>query len=231
MTKFVMKGTKFGVRSTRPSHLIATFAVVALAALLAPVAASAENKKVDGVRADVNRGTLEVKGSAGAPADRRGDRVGERSVRVVDADRIIAGPHLNVYCREVAAGEREIGQPVVAHVDLQLIRVAGLQARDLLHRLGRRNRSHRRDRIAHSPERRQRRVHDAEQHKLRRRRGGSRHVHPGRGRRKHPWRSAGHRASGRKLHRSGAVAVSFRHRRPADRHLGIVGQLFDGLIE
>jgi Ca2+-binding RTX toxin-like protein len=49
-----------------PSHLIATFAALVLAALVVPVLSSAKSSKVDGVRADVKRGTLEVKGSGRA---------------------------------------------------------------------------------------------------------------------------------------------------------------------
>jgi hypothetical protein len=50
-----------------PSHLIATatVAALALAALAVPASASANDDKVDGVRAEVKRGTLEVKGSDG----------------------------------------------------------------------------------------------------------------------------------------------------------------------
>jgi Ca2+-binding RTX toxin-like protein len=52
-------------RPNWPSHLIATatVAALALAALAVPAAASAKDAKVDGVRAEVKRGTLEVKGS------------------------------------------------------------------------------------------------------------------------------------------------------------------------
>jgi RTX calcium-binding nonapeptide repeat (4 copies) len=47
-----------------PSHLTATATVsaLALAALVVPASASANDDKVDGVRAEVKRGTLEVKG-------------------------------------------------------------------------------------------------------------------------------------------------------------------------
>jgi hypothetical protein len=50
-----------------PFHLIATATVVALAlaALVAPVRSSANSDKVDGVRAEIKRGTLEVKGGDG----------------------------------------------------------------------------------------------------------------------------------------------------------------------
>ena len=50
-------------RPKRPSHLIttATVAALALAALAVPAVSSAKDDKVDGVRADVKRGTLEVK--------------------------------------------------------------------------------------------------------------------------------------------------------------------------
>jgi hypothetical protein len=50
-----------------PSHLIATatVAALALAALAVPASAGANDDKVDGVRAEVKRGALEVKGSDG----------------------------------------------------------------------------------------------------------------------------------------------------------------------
>jgi RTX calcium-binding nonapeptide repeat (4 copies) len=50
-----------------PSHLIATATVgaLALAALVVPASASANDDNVDGVRAEVKRGTLEVKGGDG----------------------------------------------------------------------------------------------------------------------------------------------------------------------
>src|SRR5215203_92934 len=48
--------------------LLATVAVLAVAALLAPAVSSASNPKVDGVRAKLKHGTLEVKGSAGKDA-------------------------------------------------------------------------------------------------------------------------------------------------------------------
>lgn len=63
MTPSLIKGMKFSIRSTRPAGVIATCAVVALAALVAPLASSAESKKIDRVRAYIKRGTLEVKGS------------------------------------------------------------------------------------------------------------------------------------------------------------------------
>src|SRR5215218_5059620 len=49
-------------RPERPFRL-ATVAVVAVAALVAPAVSSASNQKVDGVRAKLKHGTLEVKGS------------------------------------------------------------------------------------------------------------------------------------------------------------------------
>jgi RTX calcium-binding nonapeptide repeat (4 copies) len=51
-------------RPKRPLHLsaTATVAALALAALVVPASASAKSHKVDGVRAQVTRGTLEVKG-------------------------------------------------------------------------------------------------------------------------------------------------------------------------
>src|SRR5215211_4913650 len=49
-------------RPERPFRL-ATLAVVAVAALLAPAVSSASNQKVDGVRAKLKHGTLEVRGS------------------------------------------------------------------------------------------------------------------------------------------------------------------------
>jgi hypothetical protein len=51
-------------RPKGPLHLIATatVAALALAALVVPASASAKSDKVDGVRAQVKRGTLEVKG-------------------------------------------------------------------------------------------------------------------------------------------------------------------------
>jgi hypothetical protein len=53
-----------------PLHLIATatFVALVLAALLASPGASASNDKVDGVRAEIKRGTLEVKGGDGGNA-------------------------------------------------------------------------------------------------------------------------------------------------------------------
>ena len=62
MTKFLTKGMLFRIRATRRSHLTASFAVVALAALAAPIASNADSQKVDGVQAEIDRGTLEVKG-------------------------------------------------------------------------------------------------------------------------------------------------------------------------
>jgi hypothetical protein len=54
-------------RPKRPSQLIAkaTLAALALAALVVPASSSASNDNVDGVRAEVKRGTLEVKGGDG----------------------------------------------------------------------------------------------------------------------------------------------------------------------
>src|SRR5215216_2765701 len=46
-----------------PFRLLATMAVLAVAALLVPAVSSASNHKVDGVRAKLKHGTLEVKGS------------------------------------------------------------------------------------------------------------------------------------------------------------------------
>jgi Ca2+-binding RTX toxin-like protein len=46
-----------------PFRLLATMVVVAVAALVAPAVSSASNPKVDGVRAKLKHGTLEVKGS------------------------------------------------------------------------------------------------------------------------------------------------------------------------
>src|SRR5215211_6668248 len=46
-----------------PFRLLATMAVLAVAALVAPAVSSASNHKVDGVRAKLKHGTLEVKGS------------------------------------------------------------------------------------------------------------------------------------------------------------------------
>src|SRR5215208_3396452 len=54
-------------RHQRPFRL-ATLAVVAVAALLAPAVSSASNQKVDGVRAKLKHGTLEVRGSRGTDA-------------------------------------------------------------------------------------------------------------------------------------------------------------------
>ena len=51
-----------------PPRLLATMAVLAVAALVAPAASSAGNPKVDGVRAKLKHGTLEVKGSASKDA-------------------------------------------------------------------------------------------------------------------------------------------------------------------
>jgi Ca2+-binding RTX toxin-like protein len=48
--------------------LLATVAVLAVAAFVAPAASSASNHKADGVRAKVKHGTLEVKGSRGKDA-------------------------------------------------------------------------------------------------------------------------------------------------------------------
>src|SRR5829696_5348398 len=50
-------------RPASPFRLLATMAVLALAALVVPAVSTASNKKVDGVRAQIKRGTLEVKGS------------------------------------------------------------------------------------------------------------------------------------------------------------------------
>ena len=57
-------------RPKRPTHLIATATVVALAlaASAAPVPASAKSDQIDGVRAEIKRGTLEVKGGDRADA-------------------------------------------------------------------------------------------------------------------------------------------------------------------
>jgi hypothetical protein len=57
--------------STRPRwrfHLFATFAALVLAALVVPAGSSASNHKAHGVRAEIQRGTLYVKGSNRAEA-------------------------------------------------------------------------------------------------------------------------------------------------------------------
>src|SRR5215217_4596574 len=51
-----------------PLRLLATVAVLAAAAFVAPAASSANNHKADGVRAKVKQGTLEVSGSRGNDA-------------------------------------------------------------------------------------------------------------------------------------------------------------------
>jgi hypothetical protein len=66
------------------SHLTAAAAVLGLAALL-PVSASASNASADGVRAQVKRGTLEVKGNDQANAVALRLKAGDPSVVQVDA--------------------------------------------------------------------------------------------------------------------------------------------------
>jgi hypothetical protein len=66
--------TSSGTRPRWPFHLIASVVVLALAALVVPAGGSAHyyykrhDCKVDGVRAEIKRGTLEVKGSGRADA-------------------------------------------------------------------------------------------------------------------------------------------------------------------
>src|SRR4029453_4634215 len=62
-----------------------------------------------------------------AAGDRRRDGVGEGAVRVVDASGILTVAHPDLDRRERAAIEREVGRAVIAGVDLERVRVAGLQ--------------------------------------------------------------------------------------------------------
>ena len=71
-------------RPERPFRL-ATVAVVAVAALVAPAVSSASNQKVDGVRAKLKHGTLEVKGSRGKDAVALRLKAGDPSRVEVDA--------------------------------------------------------------------------------------------------------------------------------------------------
>jgi hypothetical protein len=70
-----------------PSHLIATatVAALALAALAVPASASANDDNVDGVRAEVKRGTLEVKGGDGGQRVALRLEAGDPSTVQVDA--------------------------------------------------------------------------------------------------------------------------------------------------
>jgi Ca2+-binding RTX toxin-like protein len=52
--------------SRRPRRGVAAVAALGLAALAFPAASNADDKKIDGVRADIKKGTLEVKGGDGA---------------------------------------------------------------------------------------------------------------------------------------------------------------------
>src|SRR5215218_1423407 len=70
-------------RHQRPVRL-ATVAVVAVAALVAPAVSSASNQKVDGVRAKLKHGTLEVTGSRDADAVALGLKARDPSRVVVD---------------------------------------------------------------------------------------------------------------------------------------------------
>jgi Ca2+-binding RTX toxin-like protein len=54
-----------GTRPRWPFQFLTTVVVLVLAALVVPALASASNDKVDGVRAQIKRGTLEVKGGDG----------------------------------------------------------------------------------------------------------------------------------------------------------------------
>src|SRR5215218_4144479 len=58
-----MTSLNFNRRPESIFRLLATMALVAVAALVAPAVSSASNHKVDGVRAKLKHGTLEVKGS------------------------------------------------------------------------------------------------------------------------------------------------------------------------
>ena len=51
-----------------------------------------------------------------AAGERRGDRVRERSVAVVDANRIVTVAGVDVDRRDPAAGKREVGRAVIADV-------------------------------------------------------------------------------------------------------------------
>ena len=66
-------------------QLIAAIASVALAALVVPALASAKNDSVDGVRAEIHRGTLEVKGGDGADAVAIRLKAGDPNTVQVDA--------------------------------------------------------------------------------------------------------------------------------------------------
>ncbi len=76
-------------RPTRPLHLIATatiaLALAALAALAVPTHSSASSDKVDGLRAAINRGTLEVRGGDQNDALALRLKAGDPSTVQVDA--------------------------------------------------------------------------------------------------------------------------------------------------
>ena len=64
-----------------------------------------------------------------AAGDRGRDRIGERAIRIVDASGVVAVAHPDADRVDVGPGEREVGGAVVAGVDLDPARVAGLQAK------------------------------------------------------------------------------------------------------
>src|SRR6266576_1028587 len=85
--------TRTNQRPKWPFHVIATVVVLVLAALALPVAsnatkhnADAHKHKVDGVRAKVKHGTLEVKGSQQADAVALRVKAGDPNQIQVDVD-------------------------------------------------------------------------------------------------------------------------------------------------
>src|SRR5688572_18417738 len=72
-------------RSKRPFQLTATVGVLALVALAVPALSSANGKKVEGVRADLKQGTLQVKGGDGGQQVAISLKAGDASRIQVDA--------------------------------------------------------------------------------------------------------------------------------------------------
>jgi Ca2+-binding RTX toxin-like protein len=75
-----------GTRPTWPFQFLTTVVVLVLAALVVPALASASNDKVDGVRAQIKRGTLDVKGGDGGQRVALRLTAGDPSRIQVDAD-------------------------------------------------------------------------------------------------------------------------------------------------
>jgi Ca2+-binding RTX toxin-like protein len=75
-----------GTRPRWPFQFLTTVVVLVLAALVVPALASASNDKVDGVRAQIKRGTLDVKGGDGGQRVALRLTAGDPSRIQVDAD-------------------------------------------------------------------------------------------------------------------------------------------------